>query len=65
MKKVGEWVSVLQYFVVAAIITPTPDVATQTLLAVPMLGLYLLGVLVAWVFGRPRRRTEETVSAEA
>jgi hypothetical protein len=29
-----------------------------------MLGLYLLGVLVAWVFGRPRRRSE-AVSAEA
>jgi sec-independent protein translocase protein TatC len=50
---------------VAAIITPTPDIATQTLLAVPMLGLYLLGVLVAWVFGRPRRRSEEAVSAGA
>ena len=57
--------AVLISFVVAAIITPTPDVATQTLLAVPMLGLYLLGVLVAWVFGRPRRRSEEAVSAEA
>ena len=56
--------AVLISFVVAAIITPTPDVATQTLLAVPMLGLYLLGVLVAWVFGRPRR-SGETVSAEA
>jgi len=57
--------AVLVAFVVAAIITPTPDVATQTLLAVPMLGLYLLGVLVAWIFGRPRRRSEEAVSAEA
>ena len=56
--------AVLISFVVAAIITPTPDVATQTLLAVPMLGLYLLGVLVAWMFGRPRRRSEEPVSAE-
>ena len=57
--------AVLVSFVVAAIITPTPDIATQTLLAVPMLGLYLLGVLVAWIFGRPRRRSEEAVSAEA
>ena len=57
--------AILIAFTVSAIITPTPDVATQTLLAVPMLGLYLLGVLVAWVFGRPRRRSEEAVSAEA
>ncbi len=51
-------------FVVAAIITPTPDMVTQSLLALPMLGLYLLGVGVAALFGRPRRREIE-VSAEA
>jgi Sec-independent protein secretion pathway component TatC len=38
---------------------------TQTLLALPMLGLYLLGVAVAWIFGRPRRVAEKSVSAEA
>jgi len=44
--------AVLAIFVVAAIITPTPDVATQTVFAVPMIGLYLLGIGVAAVFGR-------------
>ena len=39
--------AVLGIFVVAAIVTPTPDMATQTILAVPMLGLYLFGILVA------------------
>ncbi|MEJ2581435.1 MAG: twin-arginine translocase subunit TatC, partial [Acidobacteriota bacterium] len=39
--------AVLLIFVVAAIITPTPDVATQTVFAVPMILLYLLGVMVA------------------
>jgi sec-independent protein translocase protein TatC len=58
--------AVLVCFVVAAIITPTPDVVTQTLLAGPMLGLYLLGVLVAWAFGRKRRIPgDERLSAEA
>jgi len=53
-------------FVVAAIITPTPDMVTQSLLALPMLGLYLIGVAVAAVFGKPRRREAGTeVSAEA
>jgi sec-independent protein translocase protein TatC len=47
--------AILAAFVLSAIITPTPDVMSQTMLAVPMLGLYLLGILVAWVFGRPRR----------
>jgi sec-independent protein translocase protein TatC len=51
-------------FVLAAIITPTPDMVTQSLLALPMLGLYLLGVGVAALFGRPRRKEVE-VSAEA
>lgn len=51
--------AILVSFIVAAIITPTPDVVTQSLLALPMLGLYLLGVAVAWLFGRPRRTSQE------
>ncbi|HET9314420.1 MAG TPA: twin-arginine translocase subunit TatC [Vicinamibacteria bacterium] len=51
-------------FVVAAFITPSPDMVNQTMLALPMLGLYLLGVGVAALFGRPRRHDVE-VSAEA
>lgn len=43
--------AVFLIFVTAAIITPTPDVATQTVFAVPMILLYLLGVGVAAVFG--------------
>ena len=46
--------AVLLIFVVAAVITPTPDVATQTVFAVPMILLYLLGVLVAAIFGKKR-----------
>jgi sec-independent protein translocase protein TatC len=46
---------VLASFVISAVITPTPDVVVQSLLALPMIALYLLGVLVAWLFGRPRR----------
>jgi len=47
--------AVLVSFIVAAIVTPSADVVNQTLLALPMMGLYLLGVLVAWMFGRARR----------
>jgi sec-independent protein translocase protein TatC len=54
----------LAAFVISAVITPSGDMVTQTALALPMLGLYLLGILVAWIFGRPRR-TEAAVSAEA
>ena len=39
-------------FVVAAIVTPTPDMVTQTALAVPMILLYLLGIAIAYLFGK-------------
>jgi sec-independent protein translocase protein TatC len=51
--------AVLASFVVSAVITPSPDVVNQTALAAPMIGLYLLGVMVAWVFGRKRQRQPE------
>jgi sec-independent protein translocase protein TatC len=56
--------AILVAFLLAALITPTPDVVTQSLLALPMLGLYLLGVAVAWLFGRPRK-APETSATEA
>src|SRR4029453_10696821 len=52
--------AILIAFVVAAVITPTPDVVTQSLLALPMLGLYLLGVGVAALFGKPPRASAES-----
>jgi len=44
--------AVLIIFIIAAIITPTPDVATQCVFALPMIGLYLLGILIAFIFRR-------------
>jgi sec-independent protein translocase protein TatC len=57
--------AVLAVFVVAAIITPTPDVFTLCLFAVPTLLLYLLGVAAAAAFGPARRRDEEEAEAGA
>ncbi len=45
--------AVLIIFIVAAVLTP-PDWVSQVLLGVPMVGLYLLGVGVAYLFG-PRK----------
>lgn len=42
--------AILIIFIVAAVITPTPDVTTQCVFAVPMVLLYLLGIAVAWIF---------------
>jgi sec-independent protein translocase protein TatC len=50
--------AVLVAFVVAAVLTPTPDAVTQTLLAGPLVALYLLGVGVAWIFGARGKKPE-------
>jgi len=50
--------AVLGVFVVAAILTP-PDWVSQVFLAVPMVGLYLLGVGVAWIFGARAKRAKK------
>ena len=47
--------AVIAIFVVAAILTPTPDWVTQLLLAGPMVLLYLLGVGVSYAFGGARQ----------
>jgi sec-independent protein translocase protein TatC len=39
-------------FIIAAVVTPTPDMVTQTALALPMIALYLLGVGIAYLFGK-------------
>ena len=45
--------AVVLSFVVAAVVTPTPDMVTQSALAVPMIVLYLIGVGVAYLFAKP------------
>jgi sec-independent protein translocase protein TatC len=39
-------------FIVAAVVTPTPDMVTQSALAIPMILLYLIGVGVAYLFAK-------------
>jgi len=51
--------AVLAIFVIAAVITPTPDMVTQSILAVPMLALYGLGILIAFLFGKERKVRRE------
>jgi sec-independent protein translocase protein TatC len=42
--------------ILAAVITPTTDIPNMMMMAIPMVGLYLLGVVVAYVFGKKRTR---------
>ena len=45
-------------FIVAAVITPTGDMMTQTIFAAPMVGLYILSIIIAWVVGPKRLRAD-------
>ena len=46
--------AVLIIFIVAAVVTPGGDPGTQAVFAAPMLGLYLLSIVIAWIVG-PKR----------
>jgi len=46
--------SVVVILIVAAIVSPTNDIPNMLLFAAPMLGLYLISIFVAWIFGKPR-----------
>ena len=56
--------AVLLIFVIAAVITPTPDMFTQSIIAVPMLGLYGLSILIALVVGKQKQRARDEESEE-
>jgi sec-independent protein translocase protein TatC len=44
--------AILLAFLVAAVITPSGDPINQTIVAVPIVVLYLLGILISWIFKR-------------
>ena len=44
--------AILLIFIVAAILTPTGDPVTLTMMAAPMTVLYGLSILIAWIFGK-------------
>ncbi len=52
--------AVLVIFIIAAIITPTPDFINQTILAGPMLGLYGLSILIALFAGKKRKKQKDS-----
>ena len=46
--------AVLAIVIVAAVITPSSDVASQLIVAGPMVVLYILSIGIAWLFGKKR-----------
>jgi len=47
--------SILVIFVIAAILTPTTDILNMCIFAAPMVALYMVSILIAWIF-HPRQR---------
>jgi len=56
--------AILINFVIAAILTPTPDIVNQSLMAGPLCILYEVGILSAWLFSkRAKKPVAEAASA--
>jgi sec-independent protein translocase protein TatC len=48
-------IALVVILVAAAVLSPTNDIPNMMLFAAPMVVLYLLSILVAWIFGKPRQ----------
>ncbi len=48
--------SILGIFIIAAIITPTPDIVNMCIFAAPMVALYVLSIAVAWMVHPAQRK---------
>jgi sec-independent protein translocase protein TatC len=46
--------AIVVIFIIAAMLTPTPDIINQSLLALPMLALYVLSIGVAYVWRKAK-----------
>ena len=50
----------LLIFIFAAVVTPSPDLISQVLMAVPLVGLYELSILLCRIFGRRPAASSES-----
>jgi len=48
--------AILAAFVIAAIVTPTPGIVNQLLMAGPLVILYEISIIAVWAFGRRKFR---------
>lgn len=56
--------AILINFILAAILTPTPDIVNQMMMGIPLLILYEVSVVSVWFFGRKTFRGFERKSIE-
>jgi sec-independent protein translocase protein TatC len=57
--------AVLVIFIIAAVITPTPDWINQSIVALPMIALYGLSILIALLVGRGKAKSKASEETPA
>jgi sec-independent protein translocase protein TatC len=58
--------SILVIFIIAAIVTPTTDILNMCIFAAPMVALYVVSIVIAWVVHPTRRKARaERAKAQA
>jgi sec-independent protein translocase protein TatC len=57
LRKKRRW-AIVVFFIVAAVLTPTPDAVNQILMAAPMVVLYEVSIWVAYFFGKKKSADE-------
>jgi sec-independent protein translocase protein TatC len=55
--------AILLIFIVAAIVTPTPDVLNMCIFAAPMVALYAFSIGIAWMVHPKQRRARNEKKA--
>jgi len=56
--------AILGAFIAGAVLTPTPDMFNQTLMAGPIIILYEIGIVAARIFGRARKPASQPATGE-
>jgi sec-independent protein translocase protein TatC len=51
--------AILIIFIIAAIVTPSPDIMSMLIFAAPMVGLYVVSIGIAWLVHPKQRRARE------
>ena len=60
---VRSWkMAIVIILIVAAVVSPTGDVPNMMLFAMPMMGLYVISIFIAWFFGKKRKTDEEILA---
>jgi sec-independent protein translocase protein TatC len=57
---ISSWkIAIVVILIVAAVVSPTADIPNMMLFAMPMMGLYVISIFIAWFFGKKRQKDSE------